>query len=40
MSQLDFNDYMNNPDFYQIEDPLSNMSHKYEAPPDVFYGGN
>jgi hypothetical protein len=40
MSQLDFNDYMNNPDFYQIEDPLSNMSHKYEAPADIFYGGN
>jgi HNH/ENDO VII superfamily nuclease with conserved GHE residues len=40
MSQADFNDYMNNPDFYQIEDPLSNMSHAYEAPADIFYGGN
>ena len=27
----ELNDYVNNPDLYQIEDPASNMSHKYEA---------
>ena len=30
MSQEDFNDYMNNASFYQIEDPSTNRSHKYE----------
>jgi len=30
MTQEEFNDYMNNPDFYRIEDPKSNMSHKNE----------
>jgi len=30
LTQKQFNDRMNNPDYYQIEDPLSNMSHKYE----------
>jgi RHS repeat-associated protein len=30
MTQKDFNDYMNNPDFYQIEKPSINRSHKYE----------
>jgi hypothetical protein len=39
MTQKDFNNLMNNPGLYQIEDPLSNMSHRFEAPPDVFYGG-
>ena len=29
-SQKVFNDYMNNPDFYQIEAPSSNRSHKFE----------
>ena len=29
-TQKQFNDYMNNPEFYQIEDPVSNRSHKYE----------
>jgi len=29
-SQKKFNDYMNRPEFYQIEDPLSNRSHKFE----------
>lgn len=29
-SQKQFNDYMNNPKFYQIEDPISNRSHKFE----------
>ena len=30
MTQSEFNDFCNNPDFYQIEDPHSNMSHEYE----------
>ena len=30
MTQREFNDYMNNPDFYQIEDHSSNRSHRYE----------
>ena len=30
MTQKQFNDYMNNPLFYQIEDPLLNRSHKFE----------
>ncbi len=30
LSQADFNDKMNNPDLYQIEDPTSNMQHTYE----------
>ena len=29
-TQKQFNDYMNNPDFYQIEDPINNRSHRYE----------
>ena len=29
-SQKQFNDYMNNPDFYQIEDPFLNRSHRFE----------
>ncbi|MFC4922500.1 RHS repeat-associated core domain-containing protein [Delftia deserti] len=32
MSQALFNDHMNNANFYQIEDPKLNMSHKYELP--------
>ena len=31
MSQKDFNDLMNNPNIYQIEDPHTNMSHTREA---------
>jgi hypothetical protein len=31
LTQKQFNDRMNNPDLYQIEDPASNRSHKYEA---------
>ena len=31
-TQKQFNDYMNNPDFYQIESPSSNRSHKFEMP--------
>ena len=30
MTQKEFNDYMNNPDFYQIEDRYNNRRHKYE----------
>ena len=33
MTQKEFNDYMNNPDFYQIEDSYNNRSHKYEKKP-------
>ena len=32
VTQSQFNDRMNNPDLYQIENPSSNRSHKYEAP--------
>lgn len=31
-TQKQFNDYMNNPDFYRIEDPHLNRSHKFEKP--------
>ena len=31
-TQKQFNDYMNNPTFYRIEDPLVNRSHKFEMP--------
>ena len=30
MTQKQFNDYMNDPFFYRIEDPISNRSHKFE----------
>ena len=30
ISQEEFNDRMNNPDYYQLEDPSNNRSHKYE----------
>ena len=30
LTQKEFNDLMNNPDLYQIEDPSSNRSHTYE----------
>ena len=30
-TERELSDYVNNPDLYQIEDPASNMSHKYEA---------
>ena len=29
-TQKQFNNYMNNPVFYQIEDPRINRSHKFE----------
>ena len=31
-TQKQFNDYMNNPEFYRIEDPHLNRSHKFEMP--------
>ena len=31
MTQSEFNDFCNNPDYYQIEDPMSNMSHIFEC---------
>lgn len=31
LTQEQFNDKMNNPDLYQIEDPSSNRSHQFEA---------
>lgn len=30
LTQEEFNNRMNNPDYYQIEDPHSNRSHEYE----------
>jgi hypothetical protein len=35
LSQQEFNDRMNNPDLYQIEDPSSNRSHAYEMPKEA-----
>jgi len=32
LSQKEFNDRMNNPDLYQIEDPSENRSHAHEMP--------
>lgn len=32
LSQEEFNDRMNNPDLYQIEDPGENRSHAHEMP--------
>jgi RHS repeat-associated protein len=32
LGQKDFNDRMNNPDYYQLEDPSSNRSHRHEKP--------
>ena len=31
-TQKQFNDYMNNPDFYRIELPHNNRSHRFEMP--------
>jgi hypothetical protein len=30
LTQHEFNQKMNNPDYYQLEDPTSNQSHQYE----------
>jgi len=32
MTQAEFNDFMNNPDFYGWQDISSNRSHAYEQP--------
>jgi len=32
LTQKQFNDRMNNPDLYQLEDPSSNRSHRFEQP--------
>ena len=32
LSQNEFNDRMNNPDLYQVEDPSENRSHAHEIP--------
>lgn len=32
LNQQQFNDRMNNPDLYQLEDPISNRSHQFEKP--------
>ena len=34
LSQEQFNDRMNNPDYYQIEDPHENRSYAHEMPKD------
>jgi RHS repeat-associated protein len=38
LSQAEFNDRMNNPDLYQIEDPSSNRSRRHQS-PDTNDGG-
>lgn len=34
LTQEEFNEHMNNPDFFQIEDPHENRSHAHEQPAD------
>lgn len=34
LTQEEFNDRMNSPDYYQIEDPHENRSHAHEMPSD------
>ena len=34
LTQEEFNERMNNPDLYQLENPSSNRSHKFEKPGD------
>lgn len=36
LTQKEFNDRMNNPDYYQIEDPASNRSHKFEMKTNPY----
>jgi hypothetical protein len=38
LSQSDFNERMNNPDYYQIEDPSENRSRKHEMPKNITDG--
>lgn len=40
LTQKGFNDRMNNPDYYQIEDPSTNRSHKYEMKTDPYQNNN
>jgi hypothetical protein len=35
LTQAQFNDRMNDPDLYQLEDPSSNRSHRFEKPRQV-----
>jgi len=35
LTQEEFNDRMNNPDYYQIEDPSENRSHAHEMPKEA-----
>lgn len=35
LSQEEFNDRMNNPDYFQIEDPHENRSHAHEMPEEI-----
>jgi len=37
LSQDGFNDRMNNPDLYQIEDPHENRSHAHEMPDNAEF---
>lgn len=37
LTQEEFNDRMNNPDLYQIEDPHENRSHAHEMPFEEHY---
>lgn len=34
LTQEEFNDRMNNPDYFQIEDPHENRSHAHEMPEE------
>ncbi len=34
LTQEEFNERMNNPDYFQIEDPHENRSHAHEAPAE------
>ena len=34
LTQEEFNDRMNNPDYFQIEDPHENRSHAHEMPAE------
>lgn len=38
LTQPEFNDRMNNPDYYQIEDPSENRSHKHEMKDAAVQG--
>lgn len=40
LTQAEFNDKMNNPDLYQIEDPSSNRSHQFEETEEATENDN